>query len=285
MADHSDMDNFESITSGEPIAPEVQQTPAVTQPRDVPTGQFASKSAPAAEVAEPTAEATQEEHPATGGIPQARLRAEAEKRREAEADASALRREIAELRGMVQGRQPAQAPQEPKAPATLWDDPDSFIGSQLTPIQQQVQEMREELWESRAASVHTPEVVTAAKAAAEKLFGTPEGKQLHQQLTSAGGNPFDNLVKWHKQTEALAKIGGDPDAWLTAERERLMNDPEFLAQAQERARGITPSTPTRSAPLTNLPPSLSRLPAGGNAPPSNDTSDGALFASSTARRR
>jgi hypothetical protein len=297
MTDTSDMDDFESITSGASnAAPEIQQEPqTTTQPSRDDGGRFASPQAkqPAA-VTQPTPEtpaatAEQPQPNGNGNVPVGAVQAEREKRQEAQHRAADLERQLAELRGQVtllsQQRQPTPQPQEQKAPITLWDDPDAFLGSQLTPITQQMQEMREELWESRAASVHTPEAVQAAKAAAEKLFGTPEGKVLHQQITAAGGNPFDNLVKWHKQQEALAKVGSDPDAWLNAELEKRMNDPEFLAQATERARANATSNANRSQPLTNIPPSLSRLPAGGNLQPETDASDGALFTSLTSGRR
>lgn len=298
MTDQSDMDVFDSVISGAsaPEASEVQQEQQPTsQPSRDEGGRFAAQQVkqPAAAQPSPETPAATPEQPQPNGngkVPVGAVQAEREKRQEAQQEAETLRRELAELRGQVtllsQQRQPAPQPQQEQKPATLWDDPDAFLQSQLTPFQQQMQEMREELWESRAAAVHTPEAVSAAKAAAEKLFGTPEGKVLHQQITAAGGNPFDNLVKWHKQQEALAKIGGDPDAWLNAERERLLSDPDFLAKAIERARAGAASNTNRSSPRTELPPSLSSLPSGGNTPAgAEDMNDSALFASTTARRK
>jgi hypothetical protein len=187
---------------------------------------------------------------------------------------------------LSQQRQPQQQPQQEKQPAALWDDPDAFLKEQLSPFQSEIQQMREELWESRASSAHGADKVEAAKKAAEALFGTPAGRTLHQQLTS-GGNPFDNLVKWHQQQETLTKVGGDPDAWFNAELEKKLSDPAFLAQAMERARAGAVSNTNRSQPVTELPPSLSRLPSGGNPASGNDASqtDVDLFASTTARRR
>lgn len=276
------MNELDEIMSGDSnVVPEIQQEQPTTQPRDE-GGRFAAKQEAPAVVEQPVAEAQPaphqemtEEHPANGGIPQARLKAEAEKRREAEADAAALRREIAELRGMVQARQQPAQPQQEKQPVSIFEDPEAFLSSQLSPVQQTIQEMREELWESRAAAVHTSEAVEAAKAAADAL--DPASKAaLHRHITTTG-NPFDNLVKWHKQQQTLARVGNDPDAWLNAEKEKLLNDPEFLAQAMERARAGASANVNRSQPNTNLPRSISRLPAGGNMPADNDMSDGALF--------
>lgn len=276
------MNELDEIMSGDSnAAPEIQQEQPVTQPRDD-SGRFATKQEAPAVVEQPVAEVQPvsqeltEEHPANGGIPQARLKAEAEKRREAEADAAALRREIAELRGMVQARQQPAQPQQEKPAPNLFEAPEEYITSQLSPVQQQLQEMREELWESRASALHTPEALQAAKEAAGALAGTPQGRALHEHIM-AGGNPFDNLVKWHKQQQVYSRIGDNPDAWLDAEIEKRMQDPQFLAQAVERARAGASATVNRSQPNTNLPRSISRLPAGGNMPADNDMSDGALF--------
>lgn len=292
MADLSDNELFDSAISGtgnEPSsAPAVQQEQTPAQPRDG-EGRFTSqegKLSPAA--AQPSTEQTPSETPAVGGnVPVGAVQAEREKRQAAQQEAEALRREIAELRGMVQAtRQPTPQPQQEQQPASLWDDPDAYLKGQLSPVQQQMQETREMLWELQASQTHGVDKITAAKEAAAALAGTPQGLALHQQIT-ASGNPYDNLVKWHQQQQVMSRIGTDPDAWLNAEIEKKLADPAFLASAIERARaGAVSQTGGRSQqPVTNLPPSLSRLPAGGNAPPANDQSDGALFSSVTSGRR
>ena len=268
------MNELDEIMSGdgEAVSEPIQQEQPQGQNRDD-HGRFAATQT------EPPIEegAATEEHPATGGIPTQRLKAEADKRREAEASVEALRRELAELRGTVQAsRQPAPQPQQEQTPASLWDDPDAYMQSQLTPVQQQMQEMREMLWENQATTVHGADKIAAAKEAAGVLAGTPQGRLLHQQIT-ANGNPYDNLVKWHQQQQVMSRIGNDPDAWLQAEIEKKMNDPEFLAQAMERARASATSSVNRASPTTSLPPSLSRIPTGGNAAADNDMSDGAIF--------
>lgn len=265
----------EIMSDSGPSASEVQ-TEQPSQTRDE-SGRFAPATPAAVITDAPVGEEhQQEEHHQQGGIPKERLKAEADKRREAEASAEALRREIAELRGMVQASsQPKpQATQEERPPVTIWDNPEEFLNSQLSPVQQQMQEMREMMWESQAAGKHGADKIEAAKAAAQALAGTPEGRALHQQITSKG-NPFDNLVAWHQQQQVFSRIGNDPDAWLEAELEKRLSDPAEQAKIMERMR--QGATASRSQPLTNLPPSLSRLPSGGNQSADNDTSDGALF--------
>ncbi|MDX3926745.1 MAG: hypothetical protein QHC90_13200 [Shinella sp.] len=272
------MNELDEIMSGDGEAvPEIQQEQS-NQPRDE-SGRFAAKQeeTPAA-VEEP---AVSEQQPATeqkpSGVPVKAIQEERDKRQAAQAEAEALRREIAELRGMVQAsRQPAPQPQQEQQPATIWDDPDAFLKSQLTPVQQQMQEMREMLWENQAVSVHGAEKLNAAKQAAEALAGKPEGRALHQQIMG-GGNPYDNLVKWHQQQQVMSRIGADPDAWLNAEIERRLSDPAEQAKILERIRSGAASNTNRSQPLTNLPPSLSRIPSGTSQADESDMSDGALF--------
>ncbi|SCB16490.1 hypothetical protein [Rhizobium hainanense] len=296
MTEQSDMDVFDSVISGAsaPESTEIQ-TPVVeqtqtTQPRSD-DGRFSAKQPDKAPTADTTSQPVTgtETQPVNGGVPVRAVQDEREKRQAAQQENETLRRELAEMRGQLQvlttQRQPQSAQPQEKQPVTLWDDPDAFLKSQMSPFQSEIQQMREELWESRAIAAHGADKVEAAKKAAEALFNTPQGASLHQQITTSG-NPFDNLVKWHQQQETLARVGGDPEAWLNAELEKKMNDPAFLAQAIERARASAASNTSRSAPRTEFAPSLSSLPSGGNAPAGDqDTSDQALFAQTTSSRR
>lgn len=301
MADElSDMDVFSSITSGdgspdqvtiEPQEKEIVPPPAAAPPRDA-TGRFAK-------AAEPEQAATPDPVQQNGGahVPTAVVKAERERRQEAQQAAQSasqenetLRRELAELRGQISvlstQRQPQPQPQPQERPIELWDDPQRYIESQLQPVNQTVQLLKEDLWESRAQVTHGVEKVKAAKEAAEKLFGTPEGQLLGQRIANAP-NPFSALVDWHQQQETLSRIGNDPDAFINAEIQRRLSDPNFLAQAMERARSGAASNPAvQSQQQTNFAPSLSRIPSGGNGQAvEGDQSDGALFSSVTSGRR
>ena len=271
------MNELDEIMSDDSnVTSEIQQEQTIEGPVRDDHGRFAAKQdEPAA--AEPLVIEHQAEAHQPGGVPVAALQAERDKARTARDEAEALRREIAELRGMVTAnRQPAPQPQQEQQPVTIWDDPDAFLKSQLSPVQQQMQELREMMWESQAAQAHTTEKLEAAKAAATALAGTPAGQALHSEIM-AGGNPFSNLVKWHERQTTLATVGNDPQAWLNAEIEKRMNDPNFLAQAMERARATATSSVNRNQPMTSIPPSLSRIPSGTNAAADNDASDGAIF--------
>lgn len=88
-----------------------------------------------------------------GQVPIQALDAERNRRKEIE---ERHERELRELRAQLTRMQPtpATAPQ-PKKPE-IWEDPNGFIQSELTPVQQQIAEMREELWENKAVGKHTP---------------------------------------------------------------------------------------------------------------------------------
>ena len=250
-------------------------------------GRFTSKAAPVADAvdqAQPAPTGQQTQSPT--GVPVAAVQAERDKRQEAQQENEALRRQLAEMQGQItllaQQRQPAPQPQQEKQPVALWDDPDAFLREQLSPFQIELQQVREELWESRASTVHGAEKVEAAKKAAEAIFGTPAGRILHQQIT-ASGNPFDNLVKWHQQQQAMTTVGDDPEKWFQSRLEQLLSDPAKQAEVLERIRAGAPSTQNNGKPITNFAPSLSRMPSGGNQAPDNDMSDGALFNFATSR--
>lgn len=270
-----------SANTAEPTpSVEAPASEAAGQPRDE-TGRFASpqngqSEAPAAIPGQNAAE-----HQAPGnGVPVAALQAEREKARTARDEAEALRREIAELRGMVTAQRqptPAQPAVTAKPEATIWDNPDEFVRGQINPVQEQLQETREMLLEMKAVQSHGAEAVEAAKEAAKALFGTPEGKA----LAAKQGNLFSNLVEWHKQQQTMQRVGSDPDAWLEAEMEKRLSDPTYQAQILERIRGSAAQNTSRTQPVTNIPPSLSRMPGGANAAADNDMSDGSLFSHAT----
>lgn len=272
LSDDTGSTGAEDITTTQ--VAEAPPAEATSQPRDQ-TGKFAPKQGDVP--AEPALDAHQQHDKPNNGVPVRAVQEERQKRQEAEASAEALRREIAELRGMVQARnQPEQPKQEQQAPATLWDDPDGYLKSQLSPVQSQMMEMKEFMSENLAVQTYGEEKVTAAKQAIEQVARTPEGQQVIQKLMQSR-HPFDDLVKWHKQQENMQRVGSDPDAWLEAEMEKRLSDPAYQAKIIERIRGSAASNTGRSNPAISLPPSLSGLPAGGNSAASTDMSDAALF--------
>ncbi|OAP40363.1 hypothetical protein AU381_00090 [Sinorhizobium glycinis] len=283
MTEGTELDEIMSgVGDAMPETTDIQQQPEQTGQQRDEHGRFAAKAEEPA-VVEPEQPAAIEPHAENGNkVPVGAVQEERQKRQQAQQEAETLRRELAELRGQVtlltqQRQQPAQAqPQQEQQPATLWDDPDNYLKSQLTPVQQQMNDMREFMSENLAVQAYGAETVNAAKAAIEAAARTPEGQHAIQQMMQSR-HPFDNLVKWHKRQQTLSQVGDDPQAWLQAELEKKMADPAFQAQVIERARNGAVQNTTRSQPNTSLPPSLSRIPTGGNQAEDGDMSDGALF--------
>ncbi len=112
----------------------------------------------------------------------------------AERQAKALERELAEIKQLLQRQQP-QTKQEP-APdplAAFVSDPTAFFQQQVTPVQQQMSEMREMVQELHAAQAHGLDKVAAAKQAAEEMrdAGDPRLPSLIGRLQRAA-NPSTN---------------------------------------------------------------------------------------------
>lgn len=287
--------SLDEILSGDgnamPETTDIQQTelqPADTGQQRDEHGRFAPKAETPA-VVEPEQPGAIETHAEPGkGVPVGAVQAEREKRQAAQHEAETLRRELAELRGQVtllttQRQQPApQTPQQEQQPASIWDDPDAFLKSQISPVQQELQQTRNMLWQMQAAQQYGADKVQSALEAAKTIDNTPEGEIVAKQIFSSG-NPFANLVEWHQRQQTLAMVGNDPQAWLQSELQKKMADPAFQAEVIALARGGAVAQPgiRSQQPVTSLPPSLSRIPTGGNAAEDNDMSDGALFAHAT----
>lgn len=284
--------SLDEILSGDgnamPETTDIQQTelqPADSGQQRDEHGRFAPKAETPA-IVEPEQPGAIETHAENGNkVPVGAVQEERAKRQEAQRRADDLERQLAELRGQVtlltQQRQPAeQTPQQEQQPPALWDDPDGFIKSQLTPFEKQMADMREFMSENMAVQQFGAEKVEAAKQAIERAARTPEGQQIVRQMMQSR-HPYGDLMQWHQRQQALATVGNDPQAWLQAELEKRMADPAFQAQVIERARGGAVQNGNRQQPVTSLPPSLSRIPTGGNAAEDNDMSDGALFAHAT----
>lgn len=240
--------NAPVTTESAPAAPEE----AAGASRDD-QGRFAAKQTEAA-VAEPEVPAAPAPTPQPSGhVPIQALDAERGKRKELE---ERYDRDMRELRDQLSRLSTPPKPTEPpKPPPALWDDPDGYLQHQLSPVQQQMQEMREVLQETQAIGVHGAAKVQAAKQAAEALFNTPQGAALGRELM-AGGNPFDNLVKWHERQAVSAEIGGDLEAYKAKIRQQIMD--EMASQQQPQ-----PTPTPQPAPAPNLPTAFAKTPAGG----------------------
>lgn len=229
-----------------------------------------------------------------GRVPSGKLREEAERRRQVEAERddlkakleaatgqstkiTALEAQLAQLTQLLQGgqRQQPQAPAKeepvtpPKAP-DIFEDPTGFVEHIKEIVQQAVTPVRTDLRKQSVetsfalAHVQHKDAFEGALAAINGLNPqNPDDRATVQRIYNSA-NPGEELVKWHKRSTALSRVGDDPDAYERGIEERtrqaLMNDPEFrkqlLASLRQEAATGGPNGGPRTEP--RLPPSLAR---------------------------
>ncbi len=143
------------------------------------------------------------------------------------------------------------AVEEPKVdPVDFLAEPEKIAGF----IDERVRQATEGLSRGYAVRQHGKDVVDKAYAAA-KDHGTPA----EQQALLTAADPWGEIVDWHKRREALAEIGGDPEAWRKAQRESIKK--ELLAEAAVRqAKGLDPPPSLAGEPNTGARAESTELP-------------------------
>lgn len=192
--------------------------------------------------AEPPASEQQEDPGANRHVPLSEMLAERKKFQDRLAEAERYKQEADQLRQFVAQFQQANAVQQP--PPDIFEDPDRFLESRLTPYQQQMENMRLDMSEDRAREKHGDAVVDEAFQAAQAA-----GILANFVRTR---HPYGELVQWHQKTKVLQEVGSDPQAY----RQRL--EQEIRQQVMEelksgRAPGGNPPPrfPTSLADQTN----------------------------------
>lgn len=134
-------------------------------------------------------------------------------------------------------------PQQEKPPAPdFWENPDAYLTQKLTPVQQQMQQQREEFSLMMANEKYGAEAVQEAyRAIASEVEANPAARA-HVQAIMQTPHPYGALVDWHRKRQAAAEIGDDPAAY----RERLKA--ELLAEMQ----GAAPAAATPPVMPSNL---------------------------------
>lgn len=172
-----------------------------------------------------------------------------------------------------------QAKPKPE-PVNWFENPDQALRQNLSPIEAQMAEMRNEmrLMSSRALAVatHGVQAVSDMEIAVEKAMQSnhPEIGMLRNQMLQSS-DPVGVAINWHKRSKLMELTGGDPDAYEKQVREKLLKDPEFQKQIIATVRGQV-----EPGPAVKLPPSLSRTTGSGassETPGDDDMSDRALF--------
>lgn len=303
---------FEPKPDGEKTPPEtVEKTPQAEaappaeqptgeRPRDPATGQFVKR-----EAAPPTPAQTPQsqggEQPPAGQkpeeeiLPSWRAREINEERRAAQAEAERLKVENARLAAWVaQQQRAAQQPQQQQLPDPVLD-PAGYTRAVQEGLRAEfaAKQMSDRL-EMNLELTHAVHGETFEKAfEAVCAEGQRGNNKLVRELVSQP-NPGRAIINWHRQQEVLRMVGNDPEAFTKKMREDLLNDPKFLAEANERARAIAngqaPAAQNgqqRPNTVVRLPPSLSRATGSDDVPlTATDGSESALFANAfTGKRR
>ena len=284
MAD--DEESLDDILSTAATPAVETPTPEAEQPegrnRDE-HGRFAPKEASDdPEPEQPEGEQDHEEEPeGEHNAPVAAVRAERQKRQAEQARAEKLERDLSELRGQMsvllqqRQQQPEQPKPEPKPRPQLWDDPDnwgnSLVEERLSPIQQDIAELRFLTSESRAIARHGVEGVEAAQGALKAAIaaGQLDGAAVKAQL-SKSRDPVGDVVRWHQSSPAVqeASMREKLRAELMAELGIDPNKPQ-----------PNPSQPSNRNPVVKLPPSLNRIPSGHSVTDRDESLDEILAAS------
>lgn len=254
--------SLDEIMSREPAHDEVQTTNEPAQPETDGQGQtrnadgkFAPKPETGAEEngnSDHAAQVAVEGGDGKGKVPLQAVQAERGKRKEAENEAEALRRELAELRGQVSVlSRPAQQPQpaEKPKPKTFWENPDEFLAERLAPIQQETTQRHFLNSRMLADEKFGADTVKEADDALGALIqaNDPSVVELQQRIKTSP-HPYADLVSWHQRRKAMADIGDDPVSFRERERERIRA--EILAeQAAAQPEITTQQPPAARAPM------------------------------------
>jgi len=299
--DTTELDDFakaafeaEGMSEPEQVTPEPSQAPEPNaEPARDENGRFTAKDEVTSDEQAQPDPAPQEPdgEPNTGHIPPAVLLAERQKAKDYKAQLDTLTQQNQQLQAQMQAFMSAQQrPQQPAQaeakPESLWDDPETYIRGTIGTIEQRLQAQAEATSKMFAVQQFGEEAVTSAyQAMAQAVNVDPNAKHELARI-QASQHPFGELVQWHKRNETLRRIGDDPQAYEAQLKQQWMNDPEVvkavLANAQATAAANVNSQ--RSAPVTHVPPTLSRASAAGaNAPVEADISSEGLFQHAMAR--
>lgn len=251
--DTSGHDAFAAALSGND-APQIEGT---VEAEAVDLGQDAgAQPEPSPEPAPEPAPAAQRNE--DGHIPSWRLREVQEERRQIAAEAAELRRWRAEREEQDRRREQEEALKTQDFYTA--QDPNQFIDQRaqhvareaLTPIQQEIQQLRaerqqerEESSRERAEEKYGKDVVVAAWQRVHQaiLSGDPEALALKASLEKSR-HPYGDLVSFDKRRSTLEAIGGDLESYTKKQREEALKDPEFLARALEAHRSM--ATPVQT---------------------------------------
>lgn len=269
-------------TEAEPEQPEGQEAPKDARQRDE-KGRFAPKEK--TEEAEAAPEEKPPEQPAkpeerSGEIPAWRLREEAEAKREWQGRAEGAIRENEELRRQFTATQrqlnelQRQIAEKQNPPPDMYADPEGYQRYQTQSFEDRLRRERAAFNVQLAHVKFGEELVNKADDEFTRFAQSNPGNPIVQAVINSSTPAFE-VVKWYQQQEANKRLAGKSiDDLLKEERDKLLNDPAFLAQAVEKAKAS--ATPVHPQAKSNI-PSLNRATAAVTQGTDDDETDASLF--------
>ncbi|MEL7452315.1 MAG: hypothetical protein AAGJ50_02960 [Pseudomonadota bacterium] len=177
----------------------------------------------------------------------AAVKDERRKRQEASAEIQSLRDELNQMRGRLEAQSNARQPDNQNSgpqipnPAT---DPQGYHDYLMAVQQDQLQNAALYMSEAQARATYgTAEVDEAFKIVSSRQ----DGAQLLAQWKNTS-HPWGEMMAWHKQQQALAEIGSDPEAYKQQIREQILA--ELKGQVPDQSQAL------QANPKSNLPPRM-----------------------------
>jgi hypothetical protein len=199
-------------------------------------------------------------------IPLTELLNEREKRQTEQRQREALQRELEQLRQQMQPAKPKEeAPdqfQDPQGYNAFWE---RRIAEQAQTVEQRFRNQEANFSLRLARMEHGEELF---KAAYDAVLSNPHAAQ----AVANSPDPGQTMIDWYKREQVIAQVGTNPEEYVQKKLEEALSDPEFLAKALEKARGVASTQPTQ----VKLPPSLNKATAARSAG-DNDTSDAGIY--------
>jgi hypothetical protein len=200
-------------------------------------------------------------------VPHQALHAAREEAKQHRERATAIEREVADLRQqqmqllqqMAMRQQPQQPAEPPPPPPDWFQDPDQafrhnfgqYLGQAISPLQQAIVQQREQFSQMMAVEKYGVDAVQQAEAElAQYAQSSPQQARYDWQRIMAAPHPYGELMNWHKQRTTLNRVGGDPDAYIEQELQRRLAEMGHAvpppqngsAQSQPRQAGSMPSS-------------------------------------------
>lgn len=270
---------FNEAISDKPIETETREAPAQTEEAKSESrerddkGRFVAKKDDGGDESPPAAEATveapkveekpQKEEKPDHRIPLVELLNEREKRQRAEQERAQYEQQLWQLQQQVQQLQ------QPKEPIDIFADPQAY----QTHVEQTMGEKMRSLEANFSLRLAHYKHGDMFMEAFNEVMSRPLNDPMRQQVINSS-DPGETLVGLFQKDKLMKEVGPDPMAYVNKKLEEALENPEFLARALEKAKGVARTQPTQKI---ELPPSLNKVASAGKADGDSDMSGGSLY--------